>query len=1709
MEDSEHKVFDSRREHLVLPGYTLGKVIFQNDRIKILEATRSLDQQRFAVMTTQPAFSGPEGLAYLRSTYALAKKLDSPVIPNYRESIEAGHKLFLLMDHLDAEPLVQAGSAKLLHLKEKLKLALSVSKLLVELEAKEMVLPDIRPRNILRAPASNSVYFADLGQLAYSGGNAPEKASWMQREGMLQYIAPERTGRTSWAAGPWSDQYSFGITLYELFAGGLPFTSDDPLELLHFHTAGTPPQLASPGLELPQPLNHLIHRLLAKAPTDRYQTASGLEQDLIFILENFGSAEVMRHFRIGAFDVPSQVRLPDKVFGREAEMSKLKSVWELAKEGGMNVVVLTGAKGLGKSAFAKAFGAVVRGEGHVFLEGYFSKNPLEFRESGLVGAIRKLVRRLLSGDSDRLSELKRLLEEGLGRNLGVLAETIPEVEVLLGKVDAPESLDVREEQSRFAFLLRKLLKLLAGPQFPLVIFLDDFEHADAFSESLIREMFVNRGLHHLLFVLSVEGEMDCDELMEDLEGSTVHAERIDIKPLSLQEVAAFFDTAMGPNAKNRRLAKIAFRRTKGIPSLLNQFLLLLRDQGLLSFELSINAWDYDLDAVEAQPIPENMAELIRSRAETLPDDVVRLLGVAAVLGYHFRSGLLANLLDVDTAELHALLQEALHSGVIGGYLDPSLQKEDHLPKDYSFQHTDLHNHFYGLVPDSIRSEYHGRAFSALWSETVDVNSPYAYDILFHLGQSVGQVAEVDEERLLQLSLDAGNKAIRERANPRAKRCFNAGLTLLDSGDSKGNPLGFDLRLSLAKVESFLGNHAAAKATYLHMLQSGVTHLQELRVADDLCQLYISQGQHEDCLETAIRAFERSQLMKPIPRKKGRSRFEVIRNVLKLRRKIRGAEERLRWLPKSDNPELGLTLSLFRRVVVSALSVNPNLFALVVLRQVDLTLKYGLSPFAPSAFLSYSIMNLVGFKDYKGALDVGHLSLSLRKKVGKYSEYWESEFAYSHFLMHMEKSLRHHLGHYLEVQKGLVQKGNPLFAGYALNSRIWTMGTLGMNLKEIHDEASRYLEEFRLRKDLEVMDMMRPKTLAIEALQGRLKDPWSLKTGDYDPEAKFKELEERGSKSILGGLILAQLELSWFFRRHEEGLATALRGAEYLPNMEGIYFSSDYYLFTVLHHLGAYLESGKRPGGKSRKWIKKVVKRFGKLHSMQEENYASPVTMMESAYRFLAGETKVGIKLMLEAIALASRFKFTRNYAMASELCFEMMRKEGLEVEERRQHLLNARQGYLVWGADAKARSLEERYPMVLSRNVAEAELGDLFGNDALELSSILKAANALSKEIRLSGLLETLVGILLENAGAQRAVFLLNEREQLRVEVMGEVEEGGIQYQRPQTAPQPDQLPVSLVKYVARSGEMVRVDAKQPGEWAEDPYLLAAKPPSALCHPIFHQGELIGLAYLENKLVSNTFTPARVEILNLLSGQIGISIANARLYENLEAKVQERTEQIESQKEEIELARQKSDQLLLNILPEAVATELKETGRTTARRYEEVTILFSDIVGFTRLAEKLRPEELVRTLDRYFGMCDKVVADLGLEKVKTIGDAYMCAGGISAWNPECHVNVVHAAIAMLRVAEELREEGMEIEIRIGIHTGPVVAGVVGSTKFAYDIWGDAVNTAARMETAGEPGLINVSQETWGLIKAEFDSEYRGEIEVKGKGALPMYFIKEQ
>jgi len=579
-----------------------------------------------------------------------------------------------------------------------------------------------------------------------------------------------------------------------------------------------------------------------------------------------------------------------------------------------------------------------------------------------------------------------------------------------------------------------------------------------------------------------------------------------------------------------------------------------------------------------------------------------------------------------------------------------------------------------------------------------------------------------------------------------------------------------------------------------------------------------------------------------------------------------------------------------------------------------------------------------------------------------------------------------------------------------------------------------------------------------------------------------------------------------------------------------------YLYYFYENISISLIYHSRNVGEQKKLLKTVkknIEKFKKYIVHNEANFIHRLEMMKAEYHWLLNDMDMAVKHFSNAIRYARINKFIQDEAFAWERMGIFYQSQN-QSEVAQFYFSNAYKAYSKWGAKAKLEQMKEVY----SSFISSEEIGLKSNN--LDLDTVLKTINLISGEMVLENILKGLMKLVTENAGAERAFLVTKEKDKKIIKASLDISNNEIQVMQDLPFDQFIEISHSVLNYVIRTGEtLVLEDASAKLPYSNDEYIIRNKIKSVVCLPLNHAGVGFAYLYLENRLLSGAFTKERIEILQVMATQTAISLQNAMLLEqtthlneelkqevevrksveenlrinekrleeyntNLEYKVNERTLDLQSEKE-------KSDELLLNILPIDIARELKEKGTAQAKKFDSVTVLFTDFKGFSIIAEKMSADELVSEIDFCFKEFDRIIQKYGIEKIKTIGDAYMAVGGLPVVNQTHAADVIKAALEIRDFIEDHKEKNKEqnkpiFEIRIGVHTGNVVAGIVGLKKFAYDIWGDTVNLASRMESSSEPGKVNISGATYELVKDHFNCTYRGKIKAKNKGEVDMYFV---
>ena len=612
-------------------------------------------------------------------------------------------------------------------------------------------------------------------------------------EGTLAYIAPEQTGRMNRGIDYRSDFYALGVTFYELLTGRLPFISNEPMELVHCHLAQTPTPIHEINLEIPLVLSKIISKLMAKNAEDRYQSALGIKHDLEICLKQLQTTKEINYFEIGQRDISDRFTIPEKLYGREAEVQVLLKAFDRVAEGASELMLVAGFSGIGKTAMVnEVHKPIVRQRGY-FIKGKFDQFNRNIPLSAFVQTLRDLMGQLLSESDAQLQTWKAKILSAVGDNGQVLIEVIPELELIIGQQPAATELSGSAAQNRFNLLFQKFIEVFTTAEHPLVVFLDDLQWADSASLQLIKLLMSDNGYLLMLgayrdnevspvhpFILTVEEIKKANEIVNT----------ITLAPLAFEDTNHLVaDTLNCSRELAQPLTELIDRKTKGNPFFTTQFLKALHEDGEIAFDRDRRYWECDIAQVNTLALTDDVVEFMALQLQKLPSETQQVLKLAACVGNQFDLATLAIVSEQSPTDAATTLWKALQEGLIL----PSSQiykffqgaeksdTQNTVNPKYRFLHDRVQQAAYSLIPEDQQQSTHLAIARLLRQNTPDAElEANIFEIVNHWNRAIALLVDpLEKINLAQLNLIAGNKAKAANAYEPALTYCRTGLALLE------------------------------------------------------------------------------------------------------------------------------------------------------------------------------------------------------------------------------------------------------------------------------------------------------------------------------------------------------------------------------------------------------------------------------------------------------------------------------------------------------------------------------------------------------------------------------------------------------------------------------------------------------------------------------------------------------------------------------------------------------------------------------------------------------------------------------------------------------------------------------------------------------------------------------------------------------------------
>ena len=1742
---SESKAYFTRTD---LPGYRILEKVYDGSETFVYRGLAEGDLRPVVIKVPAADYPGPGELARLRHEFQLASSLDMEGVTRVIALDKYRNGLALIAEDFGGEPLKAVMQAE-----EKpgvrpfLGRAIRLAEILGQLHERGVVHKDINPRNILVNTETGETRIIDFGLATHLPRAHQGSANPHTLEGTIAYISPEQTGRMNRAVDYRTDFYSLGVTFYEMLTGRLPFQTDDRTEMVHCHMARQPVSPRDLDRRIPRPVSDIVMRLLAKTAEERYQSALGFMEDFRHCLGEFEETGEVEDFALGSSDVSEKLQIPEKLYGREEELDVLLATFKRVTQGYKEMMMVSGYAGIGKTSLVREIYKPVTRQRGYFITGKFDQYKRDVPFGALIEAFQEMARALLTEGDEQLSSWRNRILSALGPNGQVIVDVIPDVEKIIGRQGAVPELPVAESHNRLTLAFHSFINVFTREEHPLVLFLDDLQWADNASLALLQSVMTGPENDYLFIVGAFrDNEVGAAHplvaTLEELDKMAIPVAHISLGPLELGHINELIsDTFCAPPAKTMPLAEVAKSKTRGNPFFLTEFLKAVNAKELARFDFMANGWTWDLEAIGDLGIGDDVVELMADKIQALPGPCQQALKLGACIGGRFDLQLLATVSGKSPSEIMTALDPAVRDGfllVVGethrflqldgedladGLLDAVLLRT----VKYRFGHDKIQQAAYSLIPEEIRKTVHRQVGQIILRETSGAKrEARVFDVVNQLNASVELVQTPEEKlELAELNLLAGKKARASSGYESAYSYLSCGIDLLgdDAWDSRYG-LALELHVEAATAAYLSTRFEEMEQLAETVLAQGKALMDKVRAYEVLIHGHIARARKLEAVDTGLTVLRLLGVKVPSRPAMAQVLLAVVRTKAALLGK---SPESLLELPRMKDEKALAAMRIATSLASTAYVLYPNLFPVLVLKQVQLSVKYGNMPFSAFAYALYGVVLCGALGDLDGGYRFGQLGLKLQRKLEAHELRGKVAFTAAGFTEHYKKHLRKCNRRLLEAYKSSLELGDFEFAGTSSGVCAYNMFYLGKNVGELEGQFSHWCEVLTQCRQVAYVNYMSIYLQVVRNLLGEAKDPARLVGDAYDAEKKVEEHLEANDFHALCDIHLTQMVLSYTFGDYASAVEHSDGGEKYLHSLMAMYASLAWVFYDSLSRLGLCRTASGRD---RRRLLRKVSSNLRKLRKWArhcEENQRHKVDLVCAERARITGKADLAMELYDKSIEGANRSGFLSEQALGNELAAQFYLEQG-KGKVARAYVTDAHYLYKKWGAAAKVEQLERQFgemitadvvrggTMLESTSTVSTESSTTVGTGRLDISTVLKAAQVISGEINLASLLEKLMSIAVENAGAQRGLLVLESDDRLLVEA--EVPGGGEACVVMQHEPirKREDVAQTVINYVLRMREPVVLDdAAKDGTFGRDEYVGRTSPKSLLCMPLMHQGRLSGVLYLENNLATGAFTPARVEVLDMLSAEIVISLQNAQLYGRLEEharlleqKVADRTLELTAANEALAREKEKSDALLLNVLPVKVAEDLRRDGRTDPESFKYVSALFTDFVDFTPMTALLEPAALIDELNDIFTAFDSIIERNGCERIKTIGDAYLAVCGMPEENPAHGENMVRAALEIKDYLEKRNfESRLQWRARIGVHSGKVVGGVVGVKKYIYDVFGDTINTASRVQDASEPMRVNISEATFRIVREKFIFEERGPIEVKGKGRVRMYFVE--
>ncbi|WP_211167907.1 AAA family ATPase [Pseudanabaena yagii] len=1505
-----------------IPEYQVIDQIYDGTNSLVYRGIRRQDNLPVILKVLNAEFPTIQVIGRYKLEYEITKSFNSKFVIKVYDFRRYQNSFVIILEDFGGVSLAQFLHNQNIDIAETLKLAIKISEGLSHVHRSNIIHKDLNPSNIVFNPVTGQLKLIDFG----IASALPKETLVLDHhdilEGTLAYISPEQTGRMNRSLDYRTDIYSMGVTFYQMFTGVLPFISNNPLEVIHYHLALEPVAPYLINRHIPQILSRVIVKMLAKNAEERYQSAWGVKADLEQCLYQLQIKGEIDSFDLAQQDVTDKFIIPEKLYGRSREIESLLATFtrvtdqpkDESSETVPEMILVSGYAGIGKSRLVKEIHRIIVQNDGYFISGKFDQYQCNIPYLAIIQAFQSLIKHLLTENEDRLNLWRSRILTSLGSNSYLITQVIPDLELIIGKqadhVAISSNLSVNESQNRFNRIFQNFIRIFAQAEHPLVIFLDDLQWADLASLKLLQILATTSSQQSLLLIGAyrdneVNSTHPIMHMVENIQQANGIISQLYLSPLNLTDITQFTANALHCSSITALpLAELIQQKTEGNPFFMNEFLKSLYDEKLIRFDYHSRQWQWSITQIQDQGITDNVVLLMTAKIQRLNDRTQRLLQIASCIGNQFDLDILVLASELSYVETIQSLVYAIAEGLIitVGNVNQSLFYGMELTSDrpqilYKFAHDRIQQAAYLLIPEADKPVLHYRICRLLLEQTADSAEQLENQIFiivsqFRLG-NLQVTNQQERDHLIQLNLLAGRKARLSYAYESSVQYCETGLQLLAEDAWIQHPRMTEKLHLEAITSSFLAGKFELVDQIMEVIKPWIPLIHDrVKFIEVQIQSLIARNRLSEAIAIALDVLQ--QLGVTIPQNP--TELEI-QNAFQVVSQRLVATENVLDLPNMSDPQKLAAINILSNMSSATYIGFPALYPLVVLKQVELSLQFGTTLETAYAFSTYGLILCV-----TGEIEIGNqsadIALALMEKFQAYNFKAKIFNLIYHFVRPWKQPAYHSMIPLLEGYQAGVESGDLEFASYCLFNHCQISYWSGTNLLKLKQDMETYGEAIAKSKQAIALNFHQIGHQAVLNWLGETENSLVL-TGEVYNEIERLPLHlAAGDTYSTATAYVQKLILSYHFGKPQDTLAIAELANQSISGATGAIQFGAFYFYHALALLANLEIVSDQIVNEA---ISYDLNKLSVWASHAPTNFAHRCELVRAEMARVLGQRMEAMDLYDRAIALAKEHHYIHEEALANELAAKFYLSQG-KITIAKAYMREARYCYLQWGAVAKLQYLETHYADTLDvfssyqkstlspnlKNLTQSSSSEL---DNLDLESVLRSSQAIASEIKLEELMATLMNILIENAGAQTCYLLLpvdlaslgnSSQSQWKIEAIKDI---GYEQVVVQSIPLDEvsvdgypYVPVSLVNYVIRTHERVVLNnAIQSGDFRNDPWIVNYQVKSLLCLPLINRGNLSAIVILENNLINDAFTPERLALLNLLSTQAAISISKARL----------------------------------------------------------------------------------------------------------------------------------------------------------------------------------------------------------------------------------------